>query len=99
MNRHRTALRDLAREFLTRRDSFWDFHEAFLDRWTRLPPDALKPQDRAAWNEIYGWILIAIPDPVSPADRARGVVGEAELRERMLAHPLLAEPASPRERR
>ena len=99
MNPHRTGLRQLTGEFLNRRASFWDFHEAFLDRWTRLPPDALKPQDRAAWNEIYSWILTAIPDPVSPADRARGVIGEAEMRERMRAHPLLAEPASPRERR
>ena len=99
MNLHRTELRDITRGFLTGRDSFWDFHEAFLDRWARLPADALKPQDRVAWNEVYGWILSSIPDPVSPEDRARGVIGETELRERMRVHPLLDQPASPRERR
>lgn len=99
MNRHRNNLRHLTREFLSGRESFWDFHEAFLDCWTRLPADALKPQDREAWNEVYGWILSAIPDPVSPEDRARGVIGESELMERMRAHPLLAEAVSPRERR
>ena len=99
MNRHRTALRRLTGEFLAGRNSFWSFHEAFLDCWTRLPADALKPQDRAAWNEVYGWVLSAIPDPVLPQDRARGVIGEAELVERMRAHPLLGDPVSPRERR
>jgi hypothetical protein len=99
MNHHRKELLHLAREFVTERDSFWDFHEAFIDRWTRLPADALKPQDRAAWNTIYGWLLSAIPDPVSHPDRDRGVIGEAELRERIRAHPLLGQPASPRARR
>lgn len=99
MNRHRIELRQLTREFLAGRNSFWNFHEAFLACWTRLPADALKPQDRAAWNEVYGWILSAIPDPVSPEDRARGVIGEIELVERMRANPLLDEAVSPRERR
>ncbi len=97
MNRHRKELRQLSRDFRAGRTSFWDFHEGFLDRWTRLPADALKPQDRAAWNEVYAWILSAIPDPVSPEDRARGVIGEAELRERMQAHRFLDESVSPRE--
>ena len=92
MNHRRKDLQDLTGAFLAGEQPFWDFHEAFLDRWTRLPADALKPQDREAWNGVYGWILSAIPDPVSPEDRARGVIGEAELRERMRLHPLLARP-------
>ena len=95
MNHHRKQLRHITGEFLDGSASFWDFHEAFLDHWTRLPADALKPQDREAWNEVYGWILAAIPDPVAPVDRARGVIGESQLRERMRAHPLLEDPVSP----
>jgi hypothetical protein len=45
------------------------------------------------WNVIYGWILTAIPDPVSGEDGARGVIGEAELRNRLRLHPLLRTPS------
>ena len=99
MNRHRSALRAVTHGFLAGQESFWDFHERFLDLWGRMPPGILKPQDREAWGKIYAWVLTSIPDPVSVADRARGVMGEGELRERMRSHPLLSDPVSPRGRR
>jgi hypothetical protein len=90
VSRHGKELRRLVRDFLGDRESFWAFHEEYLTRWTHLPPAAIAEPDRTGWNEIYGWILTAIPDPVTPEDSARGVIGEAELRERLERHPLLA---------
>jgi hypothetical protein len=85
-------LRRLTRAFLDERESFWGFHEGFLARWTRLPPNALSATEHSGWNEIYAWILTAIPDPVSHEDGARGVIGEAELRNRLRHHPLMTTP-------
>jgi hypothetical protein len=90
LKRHAEGFRRLVQAFLAGKETFWGFHEAFLDQWTRLPKDALAPDEREAWNEIYGLILTAIPDPVSGEDGARGVIGEAELRERLRRHPLSA---------
>lgn len=90
MSRAAKELRRLAREFLSDRIPFWEFHEAFIDRWTRLDRSALPEADREGWNEIYGWTLKAIPDPVAAEDAGRGILGEAELRLRLAGHPLLA---------
>ena len=92
MNRHDRGLRKLVQEFLDRDRSFADFHEAFLSRWTRLPPRALTPAARERWNEVFALVLTTIPDPVIGEDAARGVIGEAELRQRLLQHPVLAGP-------
>jgi len=89
MSRPGKELRRLVRDFLGDRESFWAFHEECLARWTRLPKDAFPEEERDGWNEIYGWILTAVPDPVNPEDAGQGVLGEAELRERLLQHPLL----------
>jgi hypothetical protein len=93
MNRHDRGLRKLVQEFLDGERSFADFHEVFLSRWTRLPPRALTPAARERWNEVFALVLISIPDPVTREDAARGVIGEAELRRRLLQHPVLAGPA------
>ncbi len=93
MNRCDKEFRRLVRAFVGEQDSFWGFHEEFLTRWTRLPPDALSERERQGWNEIYSWILTSIPDPVSVEDGARGVIGAAELRDRLRHHPLLSPPA------
>ena len=86
MNRHDAELGRLTQAFLLEGKSFWGFHEEFLTRWTRLPPDALSPSQREGWNEVYSWVLTSIPDPVSVEDAARGVIGEAELRDRLRRH-------------
>jgi hypothetical protein len=83
VSRHGKELRRLVRDFLAERESFWGFHEEFIARWTRLDRDALAEGERAGWNEIYGWILTAVPDPVAEEDAARGVIGEGELRRRL----------------
>lgn len=92
MTRHGESLRRLAQGFVDGRKSFWEFHEAFLERWTRLAPDRRAEAAREGWNEVYGWVLSAVADPVSEEDGVRGVVGEAELRNRLRRHPLLASP-------
>ena len=92
MNRHARELHRLARSFVTERESFRGFHEEFLTCWTRLPPAALSEKERKEWNEVYSWVLTSIPDPVSPEDGARGVIGETELRNRIRRHSLLATP-------
>jgi hypothetical protein len=38
----------LVQEFLDGARTFADFHEAFLSRWTRLPPRALTPAAASA---------------------------------------------------
>lgn len=93
MNRFDRALRRLVQEFLEGERSFASFHEAFIARWTRLPPRALTPSGRSRWNEVYALVLAARPDPLDPAFAADGVIGEAELRRRLKADPLLAGPA------
>jgi len=93
VNRHDRGLRLLMQEFLEGTRSFADFHEAFLSRWTRLPPRALTPAARERWNEVFALVLTAMADPVAGEDLARGVIGEAELRRRLLQHPVLAGPA------
>jgi hypothetical protein len=93
MNRHDRGLRTLVQEFLDGGRTFAEFHEAFLSRWTRLPPRALTPASRARWNEVFALVLTTIPDPVAGDDGARGVIGEAELKRLLLQHPVLAGPA------
>lgn len=93
MNRHDRELRRLVQEFLDGERSLAGFHEGFLARWTRLPPRALPPAARARWNEVFALVLTTIPDPVAGADRARGAIGEAELKRQLLQHPVLAGPA------
>jgi hypothetical protein len=90
VNRHDRALRRLVHEFLDEGRRFEDFHEGFIAQWTRLPARALTPAARSRWNDIYGLVLIALPDPVGEEDTARGAIGEAELRRRLRRHPLLA---------
>lgn len=92
MNRHAREFQRLGRSFVTGQQSFWEFHEEFLTRWTRLTQDALSEEERSEWNEIYGWVLTSIPDPVSAEDGARGVIGETELRDRLRRHALLSTP-------
>ena len=88
MSRDERELRRLVRAFIEEREDFWEFHEGFLNCWTRLPPESLSAARRAGWNEIYAWVLTSIPDPVSPEDAARGVIGAAELRTRLRQHTL-----------
>lgn len=90
MNRHDRALRGLVQEFLDGTQRFEDFHEGFIARWARLPARALTPTARSRWNEIYGLVLLALPDPVRAEDSARGAIGESELRQRLRRHPVLA---------
>ena len=93
MNRHDRGLRKLVQGFLDGEQVFPDFHQAFIARWTRLPPRALPPAARARWTEVFALVLTTIADPVAGEDLARGVIGEAELRRRLLQHPVLAGPA------
>ena len=95
MNRHDRALRRLVHEFLEEGHPFRDFHEGFIARWTRLPARALSAAAQSRWNDIYGLVLIALPDPVGEEDTARGAIGEAELRRRLHRHPLLADAPEP----
>ena len=80
MNRHDRALRRLVYEFLDEGRPFDDFHEGFIACWTRLPARALAPAARSRWNDIYGLVLIALPDPVGDGDTARGAIRDPERR-------------------
>jgi hypothetical protein len=91
MNRFDRALRRLVQEFLDGQRSFEDFHAAFLASWTRLPARALTPAGRARWNEIYGLVLTARPDPLAAEFQSDGAIGAEELRRRLRDHPHIVE--------
>ena len=63
--------------------AFWN---AFVEHAEDFAPDAeLTPAGRLAYRELYDLVYASSADPVSPAQRAQGVVGEAELRDRLRA--------------
>ena len=63
---------------------FWPFWNAFMDHLEDFEPErALSPAGQRAYDELYDLVYMGAPDPVSAADRADGVIGERELRERL----------------
>jgi hypothetical protein len=63
---------------------FWPFWIAFMDNLDDFRPDrVLSPAGRAAYEAVCDLVYTAVPDPVAPADRTAGVIGESELRERL----------------
>jgi hypothetical protein len=63
---------------------FWPFWNAFMEHMESFEPErVLSPVGQRAYDELYELVYMGAPDPVAAADRADGVVGEAELRERI----------------
>jgi hypothetical protein len=63
---------------------FWPFWNAFMDHMDGFRPDrVLSPAGRATYDAVYDLVCRGAPDPVAPADRADGVIGEGELRARL----------------
>lgn len=62
----------------------WPFWNAFMEHMERFEPErALSPAGQRTYDELYELVYASVPDPVSAADRADGIIGEAELRERV----------------
>jgi hypothetical protein len=63
---------------------FWPFWNAFMDHMDGFRPDQmLSPVGQATYDTVYDLVYMGAPDPVTPADRANGVIGEGELRARL----------------
>ena len=73
---------DMVARFLENRLGFRQFHTEFIDLFVRREAE-LPRADWVRWNGVYGWVCQAIPDPVDPAHRPHGVIGEEELRTRL----------------
>ena len=64
--------------------AFWPFWNAFMEHMEGFEPErVLSPAGQQAYDEIYELVYMGAPDPVPAADHADGVIGEAELRERL----------------
>ena len=83
-----SALKALVRDYVEDRTAFWAFHNSFIEDYVRLPERALKGSERKTWDQIYQLVLVSAPDPVSPEDQARGIIGAAGLKTRLGALPL-----------
>ena len=83
------ALKQLIRDYVAGRIPFMTFHNSFIDRYVRLPDNALDEDDRWQWNRAYELVLSATPEPVSSQDQASGVIGEEGLKARLGALPWL----------
>jgi hypothetical protein len=63
---------------------FWPFWNAFMEHLEGFEPERkLSPAGQRAYDELYDLVYMGAPDPVPAGDRAVGVIGEAELRERL----------------
>ena len=47
------------------------------------PEHELSPAGQRAYDDMYELVYMGAPDPVAQEDRAVGVIGAAELRERL----------------
>jgi hypothetical protein len=83
------VLKDLVRDYVEDRIAFWPFHNSFIEVYVRLPERALKESERKAWDQVYKMVLVSAPDPVTPEDQTRGIIGAVGLKSRLGALPLL----------
>jgi hypothetical protein len=73
-------LTGLVRRFLDGRIDFATFHWKYIDRHTRLDRRFLATAAGRRWQEVFGRVCLALPDPVPAGARRAGAIGEAELR-------------------
>jgi len=76
-------LRSQLDQFLLGGKRFEEFRHDFLGQYLRLPENALPSGERSFWHEVYRLLCVTTQDPVSEAARNQGVIGEADLRERL----------------
>jgi len=63
---------------------FLAFWNSFMEHMEEFEPEAeLSPAGQAAYDALYDLVYMGAEDPVSAAERADGVIGEDELRERL----------------
>ena len=63
--------------------AFWN---AFVEHAEDFAPEAeLSPAGQLEYRALYDLVYESGADPISPAQRAEGIVGEAELRDRLRA--------------
>lgn len=81
-------LAGLVRRFLDGRIDFPTFHWKYIDRHVRLDRRFLATAAGRRWQEVFGRVCLALPDPVPADARRAGAIGEAELRAWLRALPL-----------
>ena len=68
---------------------FMEFWRAFMDFHDAHPePADLSAAEQASYEQLYELAYMGAADPVAPEDHAVGLVGEAELRERLRSFTL-----------
>ena len=70
-------LEHIVDEYLAGALSFWDFWGAFMSIWG---DGEFSEEEVDRWDQVYEAVYMSQPDPVDPADRDVGIVGEAELK-------------------
>ena len=61
--------------------AFWN---TFMEHMETFAPEAeLSPAGQRAYDDLYELVYMGAADPVSPDERADGIIGEGELRERL----------------
>jgi hypothetical protein len=62
---------------------FREFWATFMEFYAAFDDSVLSPGQRARYEQLYEWVYMGQPDPVSKDDRSVGLVGESELRSRL----------------
>lgn len=82
MKTESATLTTLVRDYVNGQVPFWTFHNSFIEGFVRLPE---RTRGWEPLSQAYRLVLVSAPDPVAPADRASGVIGDAELKVRLAA--------------
>ena len=69
--------------FLSGHSPMADFQREFMGQYLRLTPRSLPRAEEPLWRSVYELLTRAAPDPIDIKDRSHGVIGEAELRDRL----------------
>jgi len=77
------ALKTLIQSYLKGQIPFWAFHHSFIEGFVRLPEAAARTTGWGKWQKAYGLVSMAAPDPVTADNRAIGIIGEAQLKQRL----------------
>lgn len=80
------SLRDLRRLLDDYVDGapFWPFWNSFMEHMETFEPErVLSPTGQAAYDDLYEQVYMAGPGPITPGDRAAGLIDAEELRDRI----------------
>src|SRR3954471_18802315 len=82
---NRDRLSRLLDRYLADEIEFWPFHSEFMELALPMFDGALVPFDARlqALDDMYELVYMAAPDPVSAEGQRDGIIGSAELKQRL----------------